>query len=827
MGRLTEPEETRLSPVMVRRRCRVAVDVLRGLGSDEVWRAAEELADAAERCRVVGGAIADRIAPLVPGADPDQRRLLLRARRDAFNVRPLTAIPPVEGVAAYQLAIADRERCAEALRRCTDELAVSTQQTLRAALADPGFAASVEMSVPGLVSAVAADDPGSMSARSRRRALTLLRLVQRAATKPSPFAWFTDSTVLLPGATHRPPSSHVRVDRRTVGWVRDWIGTSGLAVLPAGQVLLTANPSATVADGRVSWLAGDGLRSARCTEQLAALLARLRTPARLAELCPSGTVPQALRQLVHNGLIEAGPYLPGWGRETLAVAAEAVGTGDESARAVHDALCALHAIESSPTSEPLSASSVRERSGRARDGVRRLAEACGRQDEGDDRLLITEDLVAVATADGPSPTARMLADLGRVQRIAPLLGGELPFQLAAAVCFQARFGDAAVPLLTAFRWFVETGRQAADALIAKSAEPVLAEALRLRGELADGLAKLAAEAPGLPTVACDGSWLGELADALPAEVAPWTNVAWPVQWVGDQLVLNGISVGFGRFPARVAGTLGEAELARLRAEVAKTVPPGVVPTDIAAGFGATANEHPLLLPAALAYPGSALECEPAARVDLSTVTVRVEHGRLVAGSTAFPGRTLLPVPHNATLPSIAPPLFRWLSRLGPPQGSTLALWDLVDSTAGQDGVRHYPRLTLGDLVLCRRTWKVPGGELPAGTDVQTWLRWTERTGVPRRSFLRETTLPDPWDVLRGRASDHRVHQARSRTGAAVRKPAYVDLAQPLGRPHKVAMPGETLTFTETLPDPLAANAEKYVVEYVIETYQPLHRGRTS
>ncbi|WP_329061006.1 lantibiotic dehydratase [Amycolatopsis sp. NBC_01480] len=829
MAQLTEPGALRLSPVLIRRRCRVAASaVLPGLGSDELWLAAREFDEAAGRCRLLGNALADRIAELVPTVSADERRLLLRAKRDAFNARPLSGTPAVDGVAAYRLAVAERDRCAEALDRRSAELAAATPAALRAALADPDVAASVEMSVPGLVLA-ARDGLGTASARARRRTLTLLRLVQRAATKPSPFARLTDSTVLLPGATDRPPRGHVRVDRRTVDWVRRWVRASGPAALPAGRVLLTTNPSATPADGRVSWLAGGGVRSAGCPDGLAAMLVRLRTPTPLADLAPDGAVPPVLRQLIDCGLVEAGPRLPGWGRRTLATAAEVVGTETGAAREIRDALLALQEIEAHPAG-PVTAAHARDRADAAGTGVRRLAAACGLKDDGTDRLLLTEDLVGVAASEGPRPTRRMLADLARVQAIAPLLGAELPFQLAAAVCFRDRFGEASVPLLTAFRWFAESGRQSADRMVAESTEPVLAEVLGLRSELTAGLAKLAAGTDGTGTVACDGDWLAELAAALPGAVAEWTNVAWPVQWAGELLVLNGISVGFGRFAARIAGTLDETELARLREEIAAAVPPDVVPVDIAARFGATANEHPPLLPAALAYPGSALECEPATRVDLSTITLHVAAGRLLASSTDFPGRTVLPVPHNATLPSIAPTLFRWLSRLGPSQGSTLALWDIVDAAAARTGIRHYPRLTLGELVLCRQTWKVPDAELPADDDVLSWRRWAERTGVPRRTFVRGTTLPEPWDVLRGLASDHHVQAARARTGGAVRKPAYVDLSQPLGRPHRGTAPGETLTFTEPLPDPLpeppAAEAGEHVAEYVLETARPFHPRRT-
>ncbi|PYC80223.1 hypothetical protein C7C46_13110 [Streptomyces tateyamensis] len=790
-----------LGTVVVRRRCRVPVARLRELDGAELWDAAERLAAAEERCRRAGEAVADRIAALVPAAVPQLRRELLRMRRDAFNGRAVAC--EALDLTEYQAAVAERTAGRARLERCAAALDEATGRTLHALLKEPDFAASVELSVPRLVAAALADAPVPGTARTRRRALTVLRLAQRAATKPSPFARFADSTLLLPGAAARPAAALVRVDRRAVDWVRAWAGGPGLAVLPPDRVLLTVNPSATLEQGRVGWLAPDGVRSARCTEQLATLLAGLRTPVALASLAPDGTLPPALAALLRTGLLEAGPQLPGWGPGRLAGAAQAVGPGE-----LRSALSELQEIETAAPPAPVAAA-------RAHAGLRRLAAACGQPEPAADRQLVTEDLVAVAPPEGPRFDPELLADLARVQRFAPLLGADLPFQLATALAFRARFGNGRITLLAGLRWYLAEGRQESDRLIAEAADPVLRQVLRLRQELVQALRALAAEPH---SAAVPPALLEDLAAALPAEVAPWTNVSWPVQWAGEQLVLNGAALGFGRFPARLAGALSGPELLLLRREVAQTVPAGTVPADLAVQFGATANEHPLLLPAALAWPGSALECEPDARVDLATVTLGLTGtGRLAATSAAHPGRTLLPVPHNATLPALAPALYRFLTRLGPSQGSTLALWDLVDASAAAGGVRHYPRLTLGRLVLCRRTWKVPGEDLPAEDDTMGWLRWSGRTGVPRRSFLRRTTLPDPWQVLRRGAADQRVEQARARTGAADRKPAYLDLAQPLGRPHPTA-PGEILTFTEPLPDPLTLPDDQHTVEYVIETH---------
>jgi hypothetical protein len=307
----------------------------------------------------------------------------------------------------------------------------------------------------------------------------------------------------------------------------------------------------------------------------------------------------------------------------------------------------------------------------------------------------------------------------------------------------------------------------------------------------------------------------------------WCCTSWSVQFAGERIVLGGAGSGYGRFAARIGAALSESQLAELRewAATSDVAEPGGLVVDIAAGFGATANEHPLLLPAALCYPGRALECPPEARIDLSACTVRVApaHGRLVLYGGPSPDQPLLPVPHNATMPGVAPSLYRWLCRFGPSLGTTLAWWDHVDSTVESggesSGVRCYPRLTLGRLVLCRRTWKVSPDALPdlaadPVVGMVAWRRWCAATGVPRRSFVRASTLPDPWEVVRGHAPDRRP----SVSGSA-RKPIYVDLSQPLSWP--LVRPGDTtLTFTEPLPDPLGRDPDDRVTEYLIETSQP-------
>jgi hypothetical protein len=893
-------------PVVVRRRCRVPGSVLADLGSDRVWGAAAAWAYAEDAVQRTGARLADQVGESVPTVRQEERRDLLRVRRAAFNSRPLPADsgtvlggPAAALAEEYTRTLAARDANRHELGLALADLARTSGATVDALLRDPHLARSVELSVPGLLATgpVGALDPAAAK-KTRRRALTLLRLMQRAASKPTPFAGFATTQVLFGGAApvaaDLPSRSHVRIDRAVIEWVRQWIAAGGHRSLRPERLWLTANPTAAVhedASGtRVTWLLSraDGTErvlSAPCGAALAGTLARLRRPVRLDTVAPGGTLPDGLARLVARGLLETGPRLPSHGRRTLHAAADATepapdwdldldATEARQARQLHHALGVLREAEDALAVDPAHAGARRD----AKDGIAAVATALGIgvRAGGGDRSVVGEDVVGVRTnddgvlrADGTGPFGpEVLADLGRVQRVVPLLGFELPFQLATALAFRRRFGTDPVPVLTAYAWFLDEGRRESDALLADCQAEELATVLALRHRLFDGLRAAADRNPGAAEAACDPGLLDAVAADLPDAVMDLSCAAWPVQLAGNRVVVNGVGTGYGRFAARVAAGLDPARLAVLRdwAATAATPHEHGVPVDIAASLGATVNERPLLLPAALGYPGRALECAPEApeaRVDLSTCVVRVAGGRLLlfggegdgapgtgpgpgtgtrpgSGTGRFAGRPLFPVPHNATLPTVAPGLYRWLSRLGPGSGATLALWDHVDALAAPrdpEAVRHYPRLTLGRLVLSRRTWKVPAAALPAealpgaagagGTarEALAWYRWCARTGVPRRSFLRGTTLPDPWDVVRGLADRRPVDAARSTSGgAALRKPLYVDFSQPLCWPALAPAPGDTLTFTEPLPDPAggttAAAPGSRVTEYVLETSQP-------
>jgi hypothetical protein len=619
---------------------------------------------------------------------------------------------------------------------------------------------------------------------------------------------------------------------------------------PAGpdHVWLTTNPTLTLtatADGtRMRWVRIDAsgaeqLVSARCPPEIAPLVAALRTPATVREVVASvagpvaagSRLPRALDALVGRGVLELGLLRAG-GADLLDRTRAALAPGTEVATVLHD----LAALRRAWSGRPGGRRSALTR--RATELTARLSGAL-RIPAGPPVVVESLEGVRGPSGHGPAVDAETMRDLAVLQGLLPLLGGEVPIQLADAACFRQRFGSGPVPLFDAYEWNVRSGRAAATALLRRCDEPLLARVLALRTRMIDELRRMAATHTGRHEASWDREAVARLVDALPHAVPRWACVSWILQSVGSRHVVNGVSSGYGRLAARMGSVAGGHELSNLRRWIAgaDTDPENALVVDIAAGLGASVNERPRLLTAALSYPDSALECDPQARIDPGSCVVRATpQGRLMLESDRWPGRPLLPVPHNGTMPQLGPPFYRWLARFGPPLGATCHFWNLVDGPTtggGRPAVRPYPRLLLGSLVLSRRTWKVDTARLPtlprSGTgsveDLVAWRRWCDETGVPRRSFVHPRTVPDTWDVVRGLAPFEEIAQARSRAGDAARKPMYVDLSQPLSWP-LVNRQGDTVTFTEPLPDPDALPADAHVAEYIVETSHPIPRPTT-
>jgi hypothetical protein len=182
---------------------------------------------------------------------------------------------------------------------------------------------------------------------------------------------------------------------------------------------------------------------------------------------------------------------------------------------------------------------------------------------------------------------------------------------------------------------------------------------------------------------------------------------------------------------------------------------------------------------------------------------------------------------NFLLNDLAPQFYRFLNFFGAGSLANLSWWDRVDQRNGRrTGVRRYPRLRVGEVVLARRTWKVPATALPdlAGLDGCAAFRaargWRRSLGLPEQVFYRSFTVPDPlvWVPPEERA---RLTRTLARfPGSAERKPAFVDFTSVVSVrawQRSLRRITDDCTFTECLPAPGDHTGWSRTEEFAIET----------
>jgi lantibiotic biosynthesis dehydratase-like protein len=202
-------------------------------------------------------------------------------------------------------------------------------------------------------------------------------------------------------------------------------------------------------------------------------------------------------------------------------------------------------------------------------------------------------------------------------------------------------------------------------------------------------------------------------------------------------VYSGLTLLFSRFAHLFDARLPDA----LRAALDQQVPEGAVFAELRGGYDATnLNLHPVVTRYELVCPGET-SFRPADE-QIPVEDLVIEHDaaadRLLLRSRRL-GVEVVPVYLGFLLPMALPEVQQVLLNFSPTTMVQLDLWSGT-GLAGETATA-LPRITLGNLVLQRRTWRVPPTELPehaTGADDAerwlTWRRWQRARGLPRRVF---------------------------------------------------------------------------------------------
>jgi len=409
-----------------------------------------------------------------------------------------------------------------------------------------------------------------------------------------------------------------------------------------------------------------------------------------------------------------------------------------------------------------------------------------------------------------------------------LFDHRIDFQYSLGALMEEHFGsrreipllevfDAAQPLWQEFMKFHIQGRDTNDQWRATWNPRSLAvlDELAFWREAADrGVNSCLIDGPEGRRVSIDA--FHKLLSTIPRRFTEWHGGAClflqPASQDGSLWVLNRLKEGTGRFASRYTPLMQPqvredygAALARRATFEIDGEPVQLL--DIHCVRGDTLNLHTLQTPKVLTFPGTHLDIAPERRRTLRDLVVTIAadgcpHVRDRAGMR------YLPVHLGLCYHDYLPTLVKFLSVFGPGEMGSIFPPPQFHS---RDGVTIQERSVIGNVVLHRRSWRVPTEALRTILDAAceadgfaAFRRFHKGHGIPEQAFITER-IP------------HRTLGSRF-------QPQYLDLRSPLFvrmLRSMLASQDETLEFVEMLPTPdmfpKDANGRAWAVELLADS----------
>ncbi|BEL06124.1 lantibiotic dehydratase [Actinoplanes sichuanensis] len=823
------------SPYVLFRRGTLPYSALTGLVPTQTWALLDE-ADHHDRQRTALAAdLEQALHDAIPDLPPTDRAAALAVRRAVHNDRPLPKPPATLPHSCREQAdqwARSRQRSADLraeAQTCHDGELDTARKVLAEVARTPDFQAGLQLSGADLhreVSAYAADpyDRRRKAARRRRAESTIVSYAYRVALKPSPFGTFTEIGAHPwtghPGGT----GGRVSTARLNLGLVA-WLADALRRVDGADRLFrIRLNHTLTVDGDRVLFLRPlDRVVSARYGDLVRLLQQTLGDDGlpehELHRLLPADTVDN----LVKLGLCHRDLGLPDQTLRPAEAVADLVRPilGERHA----DGFDRLQRIE-----DEFAGADVARRAVLLDDLTDQVQRISGEPPQAEAmRAAIYEDVGTHA----PSATWRpdvLEANrdgLALFQRLLPLLDDATMTRLGLYRLFTRTFGTAAGPvdLLRFYQVFDALTPDETAALMTGADDPHAVLIRRHRTDFYRRLQDGRLGATDGDRILVDPRLLHDFLAGLPTASPAWRSTAYRVQFGtadGQTLaVVNGVTTGHGVFFSRFCDLLrrtgpGDWDLGTaVGAHLHRT---GPRQTDITATLGLNFNLHPRLTPYELLYPGSVARPAATGVLTLADVTVVADPDRRrLRLLSRRDGAPLDLVPLNFLYPAAAPPPYRFLCGFAPTRTYRGGLWEQTDRAHPHDAPPHRPRVMLGDLVLDRRTWRIPIDELPRPDGLDAFDRWWRGRGLPRTAFFR--IVAPPPDGPRDLISETRRWALEART-ARLHKPHFLDVRNPfllsvLDRQAR-ACPDGSLMVQECLPAVGKDAAEEFFVEHDLD-----------
>jgi Lantibiotic dehydratase, N terminus len=734
---------------------------------------------------------------LVPGIGAPERAALLALQRDLYNNRPSSHAavatasrhlrdPEAALLAEIESDLQRESTDREGLRRLlTAELQEARQAIARLALL-PDVRDGIQLSgmwlnraVATYIHDIARTQGNPQHSGTVERSLT--SILYRVALKPSPFGSFTE--IGVSGWTPaRPVGMDVSGRRRVARLSRMlliWLECE-LQRVEECREHLPLHPNNTVfrnaehveyltrgADGTEQMLGGERVIRIRRTSFVDSVLdeaqregaTRATVTTRLARAGTGlantdASVRDAVERLVQVGLLERSLGIPDQEpRYARRMSAALRAVPGATARLCQEALNTLSEVEDDfPRAD---AARREELLAKVQAQLDRMTTAVGapRLNLATVRSAIFEDVGATnpAATWRPAQLERNRHYFELLQRLLPLFDEMTLEGLGAFELFRHVFGNESrgVNLLDFYFRFARLDRRTVSAYMSGRGTQTGRAVLRLRRRFFD---QILAQSQASPSGEMSAEWVSDFVETFPSHVPPWDSATYRIQFLGDGdgdgIVINGVTTGFGagfsRFCDAVDADASPSSLQAALRSSAQDNTQGDRQADLVAVLGMNYNLHPLIAGIEIEYPRCRASAAGSDVLSLRDLTVVPDDDRcrlvLVSAHDELPLRF---VPLNFLFPAAAPSLYRFLCSLSAMIAYRVGLWERFEARDESLGPRCYPRLTLGPLVVERRTWRVPSRHLPPlprGTDALGLLldaqAWRRKLELPETGFVK-------------------------------------------------------------------------------------------
>jgi hypothetical protein len=434
-----------------------------------------------------------------------------------------------------------------------------------------------------------------------------------------------------------------------------------------------------------------------------------------------------------------------------------------------------------------------------------------------------------------------LEDLSVLQQFMPLFDDHVVEKIAANQFFRQRFGEnRRVKLLDFYREYSRMTQSDWQQMWHEIQQhnDTFQKVKTLRKAFYDYVSDLLDKTPAGRPLYLEKRWIKQLLEKFPDILRNWSSSSFYCQLARNgnatHLVLNKVGPGYGKHYSRYCDLFfdeaGNNSFLQSIRESYKVFGAQTVFADLNAVLGLNINLHPKILDYELTYPGSSPNLETN-QINVSDVSVCYDRAKqrltLYADKLA---KSVELIPMGFLFPMLAPPFYKFLSSLSYSNGVEHSFWEKFDRDQRGGAFRYYPRLLFGNVVLDRRTWKIPVEAIRSTFRKSDWEYFcqiqelVDQHRLPSHVFVKALSSLDVFSDADRKADLKSWIEDVKKTRQ--RKPQYVNFHNYFDTKimEKIVKDASgDITFQEVYPTPgdaLAGEDGHYVSEFLFEVHNP-------